>query len=164
VKEQFDAGQVRRAVELLERLPWGDIDPAICDMEAALRLAMEATREEFQHWEDTIGPELEQDRGWNEFSVPATHVDQFTSEEKLAYVARLLRSLALAYGVSTDPLEAHGARFKQHQQFRPPSLHLGENDPHAPAELLRGLNEIRLTPTVVAEGPEGRGSLPQRGG
>jgi hypothetical protein len=48
---QFSDEQRERAVALIESIAWGDLDGSIIDMEAALRLAMDATRDDFQRWE-----------------------------------------------------------------------------------------------------------------
>jgi hypothetical protein len=75
------------------------MDGYIRGMEEALRLALEATSGDFYRWEEEIGPPLEA-RGYDEFSLPEAFLQAMRTEEKLAYVARLLRSLALQYGVS----------------------------------------------------------------
>jgi hypothetical protein len=45
---EFDAGQQARVLTLLESKAWADMDNAICDLEAALRLALEATEDDFR--------------------------------------------------------------------------------------------------------------------
>jgi hypothetical protein len=45
---QFNSDQQRRALALLESLPWADIDTALRIQEDALRRAMQATRPEFR--------------------------------------------------------------------------------------------------------------------
>jgi hypothetical protein len=50
-QRQFSDEQRERALALIESMAWGDLDGSITDMEAALRFAMEATREDFQRWE-----------------------------------------------------------------------------------------------------------------
>jgi hypothetical protein len=131
---QFDSGQRERAIALLEDVPWGDLDRSIRDMEQALRLALEATTGEFQRWEEDVGPALEAE-GYDEFSVPAAMVNELTSEEKLIYVARMLRTLALSYGVSA---EFGGGRTGL----------VGEASAKSPAWVLRGLNDIQMTPLL----------------
>jgi hypothetical protein len=59
-----------------------------------------------------------------------------SSEEKLAYVARLLRSLALSYGVSA---EFGGGRGEL----------VGEAHEQSPAALLRGLNHRPRRPSYA---------------
>ena len=65
------------------------------------------------------------------------------AEEKAAYVARLVQSLALAYGVSYD---GGSRRYRERA---------GE-EPTAPAALLRGLNDLLHLPTGPASSLKGR--------
>jgi hypothetical protein len=126
---QFNAEQQGRTRELIEKLPWGDVDSALCGMEEALRLAMEATRDDFRYWEMHV-----EEAGFvDEFSLTPEEVAELSPEWRLAYVARLLRSLAMAYGVSTDYARNEAGL-------------VGENNEYGPAELLRGLNDISWMP------------------
>jgi hypothetical protein len=131
--KQFNGGQQVDALALLEQLPWGDMHYAIVDMEECLRRALEATRDEFQQWENDLAPELETD-GYDEFTLPDELIEDMPPEQKLAYVARLLRSLALAYGVSADYPSASSAL-------------VGDEKSSSPAGLLRGINDITWMPT-----------------
>jgi hypothetical protein len=69
--------------------------------------------------------------GFDEFSLPEEAIADLSSEDRLAYAARLLQSLALHYGVSD-----YGGR------------RLGEASEESPAALLRGLNDIQWTPML----------------
>jgi hypothetical protein len=109
-------------------MTWGDVDGYIRGMEEALRLSLEATSRDFYRWEEEIGPPLEA-RGYDEFSLPEASLQAMPTEEKLAYGGRLLRSLALHYGVSA---EFGGARTGL----------VGEAHEVSPGALLRGLNDI----------------------
>jgi hypothetical protein len=133
VTRQFNPIQQAHALALLEQMTWGDMDGYIRGMEEALRLALEATSGDFYRWEEEIGPPLET-QGYDEFSLPEAVLQAMPVEEKLAYVARLLRSLALQYGVSA---EFGGARTGL----------VGEASRVSPAALLRGLNDILWMPT-----------------
>lgn len=115
--------QQQEALSLLTGLPWGDFDDAIREMEGCLRLALEATVAAFWMWEE----EVEEIRFEDEFSLTPSQVDQLSPEWRLAYVARLLRSLALFYGVGT---ELGGG---------PP---VGEACPDSPAAISRDLNDV----------------------
>ena len=126
---QFDPSQQQRAITLLESFPWGDMDAYIPALEDALRRAMEGTRQEFQDWEDTVAPQL----GIDEFGLSADDIKALPCRAKLAWVARMLRTLAMAYGVSTDFL-------------CPDGIVVGEAESDTPAALLRGLNDIVGTP------------------
>jgi hypothetical protein len=91
-------------------------------MEAALRRAMEATRDALALWE----ARAEDDLGFeDEFDLTADQVAELSDEWRLAYVARLLETLALAYGVNPDTFE---------------------NKESCPAALLRGLNDLLWMP------------------
>jgi hypothetical protein len=116
--------QRQAALELIESFKWGDMVSFIRDTELALRLALDATVEYFWQWEDNMLA-LEQRFG-DEFSLTPGDVESLGPQMRLAYVARLLRSLALIYGVKTE--------FGGHSQDR-----------DGPAALLSGLNEILET-------------------
>jgi hypothetical protein len=114
-------------------MPWHDMDAAIRGLETCLRLALEATGDDFARWETELGPAFEAD-GYDEFSLQADTVEEMSPEERLCYVARLLRSLALHYGVSA---EFGGARTGL----------VGEASATSPAALLRGLNDLSWLPS-----------------
>jgi hypothetical protein len=135
VTRQFNPIQQAHALALLEQMTWGDMDDQIRGMEEALRLALEATSSDFYRWEEEIGPPLEA-RGYDEFSLPDAVLQAMPTDEKLAYVARLLRSLALQYGVSA---EFGGGRTGL----------VGEAHEVSPAALLRGLNDTLWMPTTA---------------
>lgn len=80
----------------LDDLPWGDVEGAIRTLEEALRLALEATVNDFQLWEDHADSEGFPD----EFDLSQEQIDSLSDQWRIAYIARLLRSIALAYGVS----------------------------------------------------------------
>ena len=125
---QFNDKQQQAALTLIEQLPWADVEGGLRAMEDALRRALQATTDDFGYWEDELGPLYEQE-GWSEFDLPTEVVEALRPHQKLAYVARLLRSLAMAYGVSVD----YG---------RLPHVVVGQDDRNSPATLLRGLNDI----------------------
>jgi hypothetical protein len=150
---QFGDGQRAQALDLVEKMAWVDMDNYIRDLENALRLALEATADDFWRWEDDLGPKLEAE-GFDEFSLPVTVIEELSSEERLAYSARLLRSLALSYGVSAEFGGAENGL-------------VGEADLDSPAGLLRGLNDIvwirpRQTETRPEEGAAGNAPPPAK--
>jgi hypothetical protein len=55
---------------LLETIAWEDMENSIHDVELALRLALEATEDDFRRWEEETGDRLEDGR-FDEFSLPA---------------------------------------------------------------------------------------------
>ena len=123
----MNAEQQERVLDLVAELPWADVDNAICGLEDALRLALEATDAAFPHWEtvaEDIGVE-------DEFSLTPDQVRDLSPHERLAYLARLVRTLALNYGVR--------AGFGD-------GTHIGDEHPYTPAAILRGLNDISWTP------------------
>jgi hypothetical protein len=125
--------QQARVLDLVTGLPWDDFDQAICVMELTLRLALEATREAFLTWEDAAADSDFED----EFSLTPSQVQELSPDWRLAYVARLLRSLALSYGVSAE--------------FGGGAL-VGETRMATPAAILRGLNDISWLPTTAEQG------------
>src|SRR5262245_5217911 len=98
---QFDPSQQEAALVAIEHMVWGDMDDAIRDLEICRRRALEATGEDFVRWESDLGPRLERE-GFDEFDLPRSLIEQMPLDERLSYVARLLRSLALHYGVSAE--------------------------------------------------------------
>jgi len=126
---QFDPEQRRRAIELIESMAWGDMDLHIRSMEEALQLALEATVDGFQRWER----DGEEHFGADEFQLSPQQIEDLDDEWRLAYVARLIRSLGLVYGIATD----FGGRET--------TL---DDDGDGPAGLLRGLNDIAHMPLV----------------
>ncbi len=70
----------------------------------------------------------------DEFSVSVDQLDAMTDQWKLALVARLLRTVAIMYGVSTD--------------YVADQPNVGQEATGTPAALLRGLNDIVCLPTL----------------
>jgi hypothetical protein len=129
-KEELQFGEAEQvaALELLEQQLWGDVDGFLYSMEFALRLALDATYDEFQDWEERVGPRLLDAYAAEENDLPAEAIDEFSPEEKLAFIARLIRNIAVGYGVSVD--------------YLPPHVNVGQEDEHTPAAVIRGLNDI----------------------
>src|SRR4051812_31590841 len=88
----MNAEQETRVRDLLADLPWDDLDGALRVMEECLRLALDATRHALVRWDEEAD-----DRFSNEFSLTSAQVDDLPLEFRLAYVARLVKSLALNY-------------------------------------------------------------------
>ena len=120
---RLDGTQRREAVELLEGVTWGDMDVHIRTLEGALERALEATASEFFMWEQDG-----EDRYGDEFSVTPADLEAMSPEWRLAYVGRLVRSLAMCYGVSTGDFGG--------------GLPLLEADANSPGGLLRALNDL----------------------
>jgi hypothetical protein len=117
-------------LQLAQSMSWGDVDSGLVDMELALKRALDATAVDLVLWErDCAGENTYGD----EFSVTEEDLEEMSPEWKLAYIARLLRTAALRYGVNTDLLA---------QVSDTHAHNVGGNDEHSPAALLRGLNDI----------------------
>jgi hypothetical protein len=115
--------QQERALRFLDDLPWDDVDGYIRAFEDALRVALEATREDFLRWEQHAD-----EAGYSdEFSLTQEQVDELSDEWRLAWVARLLRNMALMYGVGAE--------------FRGAPL-AGETEPWSVGGIVRTLNDI----------------------
>ena len=91
-RAQFDEPQRAQVMALLETLPWGDVEREIGGLEVVLALAIEATGDAIQLWEEE-GEECFGD----EFELSADQVAALDDEWRLAYIARLLHTAAHAY-------------------------------------------------------------------
>jgi hypothetical protein len=91
-------GQSKHILERVTQTPWADIAGAVETVETGLGLVIDATRDDFKRWEDGASAEGYDD----EFSIDAATVQAMPPEWKLAYVARLARSVALSFGVDTE--------------------------------------------------------------
>lgn len=132
--DQFNPRQRAEAIALLERMAWGSMDDAISDVEICFRRLLEGTSADLRRWENDLGPAAGEE-GWDEFTLPDGAIREMPAEEKLAYVARLLESLALAYGTHYD---GGTRRYRE----------LAGEAPTAPATLLHGLNDLLWIPTA----------------
>lgn len=130
---QLDPEQQRAAVALIDAIPWGDMEAHIYAVEEALEKAVAATAPEFPLWE-AEGEERYRD----EFSVREEEIAAMSNEWRLAYVSRLLRSLAFCYGVGTGDF-GNEPRFLL-------------ADPHSPGGLLRALNGLIMLPVRADRG------------
>ena len=93
-RRQFNDAQRTQAIDLIESLPWGDVGEAIRGLEVALALALEAVGDAVDLWE-----EEGEERFGGEFQLSADQVASLDHEWRLAYIGRLLRTAAYAYGV-----------------------------------------------------------------
>lgn len=95
---RLSSAKRQRAIEAVEDAPWGDIAGSLETVEIGLRRALDATADDFQRWEHAAS--LGDDR--DEFTIERAEVEAMSADERLAYVARLLRSIALSFGVETE--------------------------------------------------------------
>ena len=119
------------AIDLLESLAWGSVEWAIYDLEAALALAIEAVGGALRLWEDEG-----EERFGDELRLSAEQVASLDDEWRLAYIARLLDTAALAYGVSPNGSPGRNTE----GEVTPPIS--WDDRGGSIASLLRGLNEI----------------------
>jgi hypothetical protein len=124
--------QRHRVLHLIDGIAWGDMDRSICALEATLGLALKVTVDDLAHWEEELEPRLNANGIQDEFSVPAEAVEAMSTEERLAYVARLIKTVGLVYGL-------YGGFSARAQE-----LPVGADQ--SPAALLRGLNDISWLP------------------
>src|SRR4051812_32507858 len=80
----------------LEDLPWADVDAAVRTVDEGLAFALDLTAADFRFWHEHIEPLGYED----EFN--RTLLRDLPAEWRLALVARLLRSIAMSYGLTTD--------------------------------------------------------------
>jgi hypothetical protein len=124
IDTQFNANQIEQVRALLDSFAWVDVHYAMIDVKNGLRLALEATSPDFWRWEEAA-----EANDVNEFCVTPYEVARMSDRERLAYVARLLRTIAGQYGLRTEFGGSPG---------------LGELvDDHSPAGLLQAVDEIR---------------------
>ena len=121
-EHQLSDDQHRRVSEAIESVLWGDIDGDIRCFENAMRRAVEATRADADRWDAEF-----EDRYVCEFSVGPSDVEEMDPAVRLAYVGRLVRTLALAWGVSA------GYRGREA---------VGEASPRSLGHMVRTLNDI----------------------
>ena len=131
---QFDSGQRRRAIQVIESLPWADAEGDIVVLEQALFRAVEATSADFALWKT----QLENRFGFELFNAEED-VEAMSAEERWAYVSSLLRIAVDAYGVWTDCAG---------------ELPIGlQEEEGSLAALLRGLLDILYMPVLYDEPP-----------
>lgn len=120
----LSADQQRAIIEAVDRIPWGDFEYTILDVEELLLRLFAALTGLSARWEAL-------NLAWDEFSVPEEAVAAMSAEHRLAYVGQLVHSLVLRYGLghgtAADTLVA---------------------DPWSPADLLRELNDIICLPVM----------------
>lgn len=125
---QWTSAQREQVLALVDSVPWGDIDGGIRTVEEGLRLAMEATAGDYLRWENEA---FELTFG-DEFSLPPAAVRNLNPADRLAYVGRLIMSVASVYGMPTESPEPGVATVA------------AVDDPGSIAELVHALNDIQV--------------------
>jgi hypothetical protein len=82
-------------VQQLEAMPWANVGARIEGVRNTLLYALDLTTDAFQRWE----LELADKHFSSEFDIPVAQARRLRTEDRLAHIARLLRSLALDYGL-----------------------------------------------------------------
>jgi hypothetical protein len=98
---------------LIDSMTWGDLGLAIQDIDESLRRALRATSRDLHNWDNG---DYEQRFG-DEFWLTDAQVAGLSDEERFAYVARLIQTAAVIYG-------------------------LWPGDRNSPAALLHGLDQL----------------------
>jgi len=127
LEPQFNPAQQAEALKLIERCAWGSMEQSIIDLESALRIAMEMTRHDFLRWEDEVKPALEDEGNFDDHLFVVRAGVELSDEDRRAYLAGLVKELALAWGLRRG----------------------GQENPSSPAGLLCGLNDISWIPTTA---------------
>ena len=122
---QFE--RIQRMHELVTKTAWGDTLFCIGSMKEMLPYMMRLSAQEFAAWEAGLGGDEV-----DEFSVPLEDAFRQPVEWRLAHIARLIRSLAMSFGVDTN--------------YGTPKL-TDRVDPSSPAAVLNELSKIALLPT-----------------
>lgn len=93
---QLTNHQQQEVLRIVSKIPWGDVESALKVIDDGLAIAMRATREDFIRWEHH-----HDDAGFiDEFSI--ADISALATEWRYALTARVIRSIAMAYGVGTD--------------------------------------------------------------
>jgi hypothetical protein len=92
------ASSMAETLDRIEALPWGDLGPAILIVRDVLEYAMLISRDAFATWENELADKVFS----SEFDVPVEVAVELPVQQRLGHLARLTRSLAMAYGVRTD--------------------------------------------------------------
>jgi hypothetical protein len=93
---KLNADQRAAVIALVEETPWADIAGAMISFEEALRIALERTTSEFAIWHDYV-----EERGFDD-ECDRLKLRDLPSGWRPALIARLLRSMALMYGLGTE--------------------------------------------------------------
>jgi hypothetical protein len=93
---KLNADQRNAVIALVEETPWGDIEGALSSFEEALRIALEHTTSEFAIWHEYV-----EERGFED-EYDEAKLRDLPGGWRPALIARLLRSMALSYGLRTE--------------------------------------------------------------
>lgn len=100
------SSQLLALARLLGLTPWADIFNALLGVEIVLGLLLEATHHDFLVWQaeaDAAGYP-------NEFDISEAELARMPDRLRRGYIARLIRNVALDFGVATEYSGQLGAR------------------------------------------------------
>ena len=139
---QFE-GVEGRALEILEREAWGDVEHYIRNVEVAIALLCEATSPWLPDWDDKVSPAFDEERGIevDEFELTREQVRGLSDSWRLAYVAKLVPTLCLQYGLSST-IGARGPERHPFDQPAPPGDWSTDERTNGIARLLRALSSL----------------------
>ena len=129
-RRQFNDAQRTQAIDLIESLAWG-CSRSHSRTQLASALALEAVGDAIDLWE-----EEGEERFEGEFQLSTDQAASLNHEWRLAYIGRLLRTAAYAYGV---PPHGTPGRTTEGDVTPPASW---DEDANSIARLARGLNDI----------------------
>lgn len=90
--------QRAQALRVIGRVPWGDVENSVYDLELCLRRAIQATEALTEVWDELLSARAFPD----EFSLSSDQVAALTPPELIAYVGQLVRTASAAAGLSGD--------------------------------------------------------------
>jgi hypothetical protein len=93
---RIDAELVRALATYVDKTPWGDVAGTLDATDEALRLALLVTRDDFLEWEARF-----EAAGVDEFML-ARQRAPLSAKDRSALLARLIRDVALNYGMGTE--------------------------------------------------------------
>jgi hypothetical protein len=96
--QNWSYAQGRAVAELLAGTPWADISNAAMSVEIVLALLLRVTAGDFATWEEAA-----ENAGYeNEYDVTDADLSAMPGALRRGYVARLIRNVALDFGVGTE--------------------------------------------------------------
>jgi hypothetical protein len=138
-------------VRLVESMAWGDtIDGHVRELELALAVLLEATRDAYPLWEDEA---LERFGSDSACMVSPEQAAELPAEVRLAWIGDLVRTVAFGWGVPYPPYhDVRPGRDPDGGPLKPLEwADVDQLDRSSPARLIHGID--RLVPRVP--GPSG---------
>jgi hypothetical protein len=86
--------RTREVMHLVDHVPWGDVEGHVESIVEVLAPALQGTVDDLERWENSPSAA-------DEFSLEAADVLALPPDDKIAYLARVLTTVALHVGIST---------------------------------------------------------------